>query len=64
MRILVINSGSSSVKFRLAEVEEENGALATRLTLLEGAVKGIGGVTSFEMRGSHADADRPMTSDQ
>jgi acetate kinase len=43
MRILVINSGSSSIKFRLAEVVEENGALATRLTLLEGAVKGIGG---------------------
>src|SRR4029079_14461671 len=43
MRILVINSGSSSIKFRLAEVVEEKGALATRLTPLEGAVKGIGG---------------------
>jgi len=51
MRILVINSGSSSVKFRLAEVEEENGALATRLTLLEGAVKGIGGTGTLDVGG-------------
>jgi len=51
MRILVINSGSSSVKFRLAEVEEESGALATRLTLLEGAVKGIGGTGTLDVGG-------------
>src|SRR5687767_9833576 len=59
MRILVINSGSSSIKFRLAEVVEENGTLAVRTPLVEGAVKGIGGVASFEMRGSRA--DRPMS---
>jgi acetate kinase len=51
MRILVINSGSSSIKFRLAEVVEENGALATRLTLLEGAVKGIGGTGTLDVGG-------------
>src|SRR6476660_4503946 len=51
MRILVINSGSSSIKFRLAEVVEETGTVATRLSLLEGAVKGIGGAASFDMTG-------------
>ena len=51
MRILVINSGSSSIKFRLAEVVEENGTLATRPALLEGAVKGIGGAASLDMTG-------------
>ena len=51
MRILVINTGSSSIKFRLAEVAEENGALAIQPALLEGAVKGIGGAASFDMRG-------------
>ena len=60
MRILVINSGSSSIKFRLAEVVEENGTLAVRTPLVEGAVKGIGGVASFEMRGSHADRSTSM----
>ena len=54
MRILVINSGSSSIKFRLTEVVEENGALATRPALLEGAVKGIGVVASVEMSGQQA----------
>jgi acetate kinase len=51
MRILVINSGSSSVKFRLAEVVEENGTVVTRPAPLEGAVKNIGGVASFDMSG-------------
>ena len=51
MRILVINSGSSSVKFRVAEVVEENGTLATRPALLEGAVKGIGGAGSLDVGG-------------
>jgi acetate kinase len=60
MRILVINSGSSSIKFRLAEVVEENGTLAVRTPLVEGAVKGIGGVASFEMRGSRADRSTSM----
>jgi len=51
MRILVINSGSSSIKFRLAEVVEETGTVATRLSLLEGAVKGIGGAGSLDVGG-------------
>ncbi|HET9607709.1 MAG TPA: acetate/propionate family kinase [Nitrospira sp.] len=51
MRILVINSGSSSVKFRVAEVVEENGTLTTRPALLEGAVKGIGGAGSLDVGG-------------
>src|SRR6476646_10151606 len=51
MRILVINSGSSSIKFRLAEVVEEKGTPATRPALLEGSVKGIGGAASFDMTG-------------
>jgi len=51
MRILVINSGSSSIKFRLAEIVEENGTVATRPALLEGAVKGIGGAGSLDVGG-------------
>ena len=51
MRILVINSGSSSIKFRLAEVVQEKDTAATRPALLEGAVKGIGGAASFDMTG-------------
>jgi acetate kinase len=54
MRILVINSGSSSIKFRLAEVIEENDTLETRPALLEGVVKGIGGVSSFDVTGQQA----------
>ena len=42
MRILVINSGSSSIKFRLTDVLEHDGTLATGPARLEGAVKGIG----------------------
>src|SRR6476619_8046896 len=51
MRILVINSGSSSIKFRLAEVVEENGTVAARPALVEGAVKGIGGAGSLDVGG-------------
>ena len=52
MQVLVINSGSSSIKFRLADVvEEPTGALTSRSALLQGIVKGIGGVASFEVTG-------------
>src|SRR5262245_27948552 len=52
MQILVINSGSSSIKFRLAEVTEKG--IGKPITVrLEGSVKGIGGVASFEVRGQH-----------
>lgn len=54
MLILVINSGSSSVKFRLVEVVEGNkGELTTRPALLHGAVKGIGTAASFEVGGQN-----------
>lgn len=52
MQVLVINSGSSSIKFRLLEVvEEPGGGLITQPALLQGAVKGIGSVASFEVMG-------------
>ena len=52
MLVLVINSGSSSVKFRLLEViKQPTGELTTRPALLQGAVKGIGSVASFEVTG-------------
>src|SRR5215467_14812835 len=52
MQVLVINSGSSSIKFRLVEVvEEARGVLTSGPALLQGAVKGIGGVASFETIG-------------
>ena len=56
MLVLVINSGSSSIKFRLVDVvEEPTGLLTTRPALFEGAVKGIGSVASFEVTGQNAD---------
>ena len=51
MRILVINSGSSSIKFRLTDVVEDKGTLASRPALLEGAVKGIGSAAILEIAG-------------
>ncbi len=55
MRVLVINSGSSSIKFRLVEViEEARGGLTNKPALLQGAVKGIGSVASFEVIGQTA----------
>lgn len=52
MLVLVINSGSSSIKFRLAHVmEEPGGVLTTQPALLQGSVKGIGSVASFEVMG-------------
>jgi acetate kinase len=47
MRILVLNCGSSSLKFRLLEVEGKSGD-ANRV-LINGAVKGIGGTGSLEL---------------
>ena len=52
MLVLVINSGSSSIKFRLVHViEEPGGVLTTQPALLQGAVKGIGSVASLEVMG-------------
>jgi len=56
MQVLVINSGSSSIKFRLVHVvEEPGGVLTTQPALLQGAVKGIGSVASFEVMGQAVD---------
>ncbi len=56
MQVLVINSGSSSVKFRLVHVMEEPGSVLTpQPALLQGAVKGIGSVASFEVMGQAVD---------
>ena len=56
MLVLVINSGSSSIKFRLVHVvEEPGGGLTTQPALLQGAVKGIGSVASFEVTGQSVD---------
>jgi acetate kinase len=51
MQVLVINSGSSSIKFRLVEVVGPTSALTSRSALFQGAVKGIGGGASFEVTG-------------
>jgi acetate kinase len=52
MLVLVINSGSSSLKFQLVHViEEPGGVLTTQPALLQGAVKGIGSVASIEVMG-------------
>jgi acetate kinase len=56
MRVLVLNSGSSSIKFRLVEVvEEPSGLLTARPALLQGAVKGIGSAASFELMNHSGD---------
>jgi acetate kinase len=56
MLVLVINSGSSSIKFRLVHVIEEPGSvLTTQPALLQGAVKGIGSVASVEVMGQTMD---------
>lgn len=47
----MINSGSSSIKFRLTDVVEEKGALMSRPAVLEGAVKGIGAAPVLELGG-------------
>ncbi len=49
MQVLVINSGSSSIKFRLVDVVEPTSAPTSRSALFQGAVKGIGGGASFEV---------------
>ncbi len=56
MLVLVINSGSSSIKFRLVHViEEPGGVLTTQPALLQGAIKGIGSVASLEVMGETMD---------
>ena len=61
MRILVVNSGSSSVKFRLTDVLDERGAIASRPALLEGAVKSIGGRATLHMSGPQQSSSSATT---
>ena len=56
MRVLVINSGSSSIKFRLLEVMNTSSGVTTGPAMLDGALKGIGRSTSFEARGPKVQA--------
>jgi acetate kinase len=50
MRVLVLNSGSSSIKFRLVDATEDpTGALTIHAARLHGAVRGIGTVAEFEL---------------
>ncbi len=51
MRILVLNSGSSSLKFRLLDMLEggPQGEPKPGRTLISGAVKGIGGTATLEL---------------
>jgi acetate kinase len=52
MRVLVINSGSSSIKFRLVDVVEgAPGRVSSETVLSQGVVKGIGGVATIEVTG-------------
>lgn len=52
MQVLVVNSGSSSIKFRLVDVDEESsGILRVRPALIQGFLKGIGGVATIEVTG-------------
>jgi len=50
MRVMVLNSGSSSLKFRLLDVREDGPQEEPRVptVLLTGAVKGIGGTATVE----------------
>ena len=51
MRVLVLNSGSSSIKFRLLDVETNRAKeqLLNETPLIEGAIKGIGGSATLEL---------------
>jgi acetate kinase len=61
MHILVVNSGSSSIKFRLVDVaEESSGVLKIQPALIQGLVKGIGGSATIEVTGQ--DGDRSTAS--
>ncbi len=62
MRVLVINSGSSSVKLRLFDLEkvDRSHAKESETSLVQGAVRGIGGMASLELQV----ADLPVVSMQ
>jgi acetate kinase len=56
MQALVLNSGSSSLKFRLsAAPSDESGAvMAPATSLVAGSVKGIGGRAALQMKAGDA----------
>src|SRR5207244_10983909 len=53
MRVLVLNSGSSSLKFRLFDVPgvKAGGSPQVGRAVTQGAVKGIGGTATLEIGG-------------
>ncbi|MGH9783440.1 MAG: hypothetical protein ACRD88_04575, partial [Terriglobia bacterium] len=53
MRILVLNCGSSSLKFRLFDIPatEAAGSPQSTCSITQGAVKGIGGTAMLEISG-------------
>lgn len=52
MRVLALNSGSSSLKFKLVDIGEANRAEEPLPVLLDGAVSGIGGPATLAIRES------------
>ena len=52
MRILVLNSGSSSIKFRIVDMAQGQAStpVPSNNTLVHGAVKGIGGPATLELK--------------
>jgi acetate kinase len=56
MYVLVVKSGSSSIKFRLVDVAEmSSGVLNVCSALIQGHVKGIGGAATIEVTGQDGD---------
>lgn len=50
MRVLVLNSGSASIKFKILELSEKGERVETDArSIVEGEVKGIGGLASLEL---------------
>jgi len=60
MQVFVLNSGSSSIKFRLVDVLDRGGELTVSPAVLEGAVKGIGGAATFEVKGQHTSPSKAV----
>ena len=63
MRVLVLNSGSSSLKFRVLNITPAtNGRAANHRVLAGGAVTGIGGLSTFRLDGNsdQTAAERPV----
>ena len=59
MRVLVLNSGSSSLKFRLVDVPIGNDAVGRLTTIMGGAVTGIGGHGTLRLTKSGPTESKP-----